>query len=367
MHKQAIFLLLILSLFTSHCASLQTWLQDGRQSGSDNFWVRVKIYEGKPQVIETKGNFLFRDYQGSEKKGRRSFVPSQTGDFSSDDNVFILGGKHYQGKLRIIAQGSSFVYVNYVQAFDYLVSVVGHEMGGSWPLAALKAQAVVARTYLINHLSPTQKYDVVSSTGHQVYGGSLTGDANLRRAVRETRGEIVTFDHKPAQVFYHANSGGITASAGEVWQNEHPYLVSRESPYAGEAPAYRWRYDISLYSLARLLNVQKLYRVVVKERSDSYRVKSVAYQSEKGWRQISGKELRKLLGYRNMRSTLFDVRINGSYLEIGGKGYGHGVGMGQWDAKVMAEKYNFDYRSIIYYFFPGTDVQTFMHRYPLPA
>lgn len=323
----------------------------------NQLFVRVKLYAGKAKAVYTKGSFVFTKYNAQVLRSKKKFVPNSSGYLESRDNTFKLNGKTYQGKLRIIRTEKAFVYINYVPLNKYLISVVGHEMSASWPIPALKAQAILARTYLLKRLSPQKSYDVVSSTSHQMYGGTLKNDSPVRAAVSQTKNKVLTYHYKLAQVFYHANSGGQTAASAEVWKSKLPYLKSKESPYAEESPSYRWRYDIPLSTFARKLGVKKIDHIEVTKRSDSQRAVTLVYNSNKGKRSISANNFRKLLGTTKVKSTLFDVRIRNNQLQVGGKGYGHGVGMGQWDAKIMAEKYGFNYRSILYYFFPGTKVK----------
>lgn len=319
--------------------------------------IRIKIYSGKAIPIYTNGRYTFTSEQYEITNGKNKFVPHQAGSFVSNNKSFQLNGKTYHGQLYIVRQKNIFIYVNHVPLDEYLISVVGHEMPPNWHISALKAQAVLARTYLLHRVSAHKPYDVVSSTAHQVYGGQVKNDAKVRLAVQQTNNQVLTFNFELAEVFYHSNSGGQTAASSEVWRMSRPYLISKESPYAQESPVYRWLYNIPLSSLAKKLRVQNIRKVAVSKRSESHRAATVKYLSEQGWQEISAKRFRSLLGNTKVRSTLFDVRINGNQLEIGGKGYGHGVGMGQWDANVMAEKHGYSYRSILYFFFPGTKIK----------
>jgi stage II sporulation protein D len=113
-------------------------------------------------------------------------------------------------------------------------------MPKEWPLEALKAQAVAARTYAVRGLVEGRSFDLYSDWRSQVYYGVDSEAPASTRAVRETRGQILTYDGKPAQVFYFSSSGGRTLSALDVFGTDVPYLVSVDDPWDEESPNHRW-------------------------------------------------------------------------------------------------------------------------------
>ena len=118
---------------------------------------------------------------------------------------------------------------------DYLCGVVAYEMSDSWPLEALKAQAVAARTYALKKkiASTTRDYDVVDTTGDQVFRGVDAAYANVARAVRATNGVVGTWNGGYADCFYTASNGGVVALPSDVWDGsgDYGYLERREDPY----------------------------------------------------------------------------------------------------------------------------------------
>ncbi len=150
------------------------------------------------------------------------------------------GGLSYRGELRVIVTAKRLQLVNVVPLESYLLGVVPGEMPRDWPLEALKAQAVAARTYAIGNLVKGRTYDLYSDWRSQVYYGVEREAPGTTQAVRDTKGKVVTFGGKVAQVFYFSSSGGRTASAADIYGSEVPYLISVDDPWDVASPHHRW-------------------------------------------------------------------------------------------------------------------------------
>ena len=151
-----------------------------------------------------------------------------------------VGDKTYRGVLRVAKDGAGLQLVNVVSLEAYLLGVVPGEMPKDWPLEALKAQAVAARTYTIRNLVAGKDFDLYSDARSQVYYGMESEAPGPTRAVRETRGQIVTYDGRPAQTFYFSSSGGRTISALDAFGSDVPYLVSVDDPWDTASPNHAW-------------------------------------------------------------------------------------------------------------------------------
>lgn len=149
-------------------------------------------------------------------------------------------GMSYRGELRVASTGKRVQLVNVVPLESYLLGVVPGEMPKDWPLEALKAQAVAARTYAIGNLLKGKPYDLYSDWRSQMYYGVEHEASLTTQAVRETKGKIVTYQGKVAQVFYFSSSGGRTANAVDVYGNDVPYLVSVDDPWDEASPYHAW-------------------------------------------------------------------------------------------------------------------------------
>jgi stage II sporulation protein D len=151
-----------------------------------------------------------------------------------------FSGKTYRGDIQVSKAGGRLQLVNVVGLEAYLLGVVPGEMPKDWPLEALKAQAVAARTYAIGHLLAGKSYDLTSDWRSQLYYGVGSEAPGTTQAVKETRGQIVTYDGKPAQALYFSSSGGRTISALDAFGADLPYLVAVDDPWDETSPNHVW-------------------------------------------------------------------------------------------------------------------------------
>ena len=149
-------------------------------------------------------------------------------------------GKEFRGDLRVAAVGGRVQLVNVVGLEAYLLGVVPGEMPKDWPLAALEAQAVAARTYAVGNIVRGRPFDLYSDWRSQVYYGVGSEAPGTTRAVRETRGQILTYDGAPAQTLYFSSSGGRTISSLDAFGLDLPYLVSVDDPWDAASPNHAW-------------------------------------------------------------------------------------------------------------------------------
>jgi len=319
--------------------------------------VRVKLYAGEAVTVKAD-DFTFRG-SGSSRRGRGSFTVTEEGMLQPSE-YFVLGGKRYHGALEIRRDGGGWLYINHVGMDEYLTSVVSHEMSPSWHSEALKAQAVVARTYLLTKMKERSKkpYDVDTTTNFQVYGGIKKDDGGARHAVAETHNEVLYHGGELAQTFFHSSCGGTLASAEEVWGRPVPYLNVQNSPYCTAAPVYKWQVTIPFQELSRRLAARSVRSVSVAERSESKRVKKLKVVTAAGTRMVRADKFRMALGALKVKSTFFGIAQKGNSIVLTGRGFGHGVGMCQWGAKLQADERGMNYRRILDHYFPGTSLRT---------
>src|SRR5215216_2269006 len=128
--------------------------------------------------------------------------------------------------------------VNHVALDQYLQGVVPDESPPSWPLEALKAQAVAARTYAVATMKPGASFDLYPDTRSQVYGGVAAEEPSTNQAVAETRGEVVTFEGRPVVTFFFSTSGGRTEDVENtpLGNQPQPWLKSVDDPYDVASP-----------------------------------------------------------------------------------------------------------------------------------
>ncbi len=234
---------------------------------------------------------------------------------------------------------------------EYVVGVLEGELPGEWPLEALKAQAVVSRTYALyqREKAGAAPYDVTSTTQDQVFRRSKKPSAELIQAVVDTRGEVLRFEANLIPAYFHSSCGGIGEKASLVWEGEFPAPLEQfhEDPYCEASPRTHWNYEATTEEIGGALQVL--------ERDEGGRINLLLIQSEQGDQEISGNRFREKLGYDKIRSTLFDIDAAEGRIRFEGKGSGHGVGLCQWGAKGMAEQ-GYGYREILEFYYPGAEL-----------
>ena len=265
-----------------------------------------------------------------------------------------------RGTIEVRRAGKGLLLVNELPLEDYVAGTVGREAYRRWHPEALKAHAVVTRTYALHERGrrPREPYHLRGDTGGQVYGGLDAESREVVDATRATRGEYLAFDGLPILAVYHSAAGGMTASAEEVWGRPVPYLVSVEVAHEDESPDTYWRAAFPGTTLGRALapvgvRVGPVREVRVAERSPSGRAFRVRIRGDSGETELPARELRRVLGEGVIRSTLFEVRDAPEGFVFVGSGHGHGVGMSQWGAQAMAMR-GARYREILAVFYPGT-------------
>jgi stage II sporulation protein D len=319
--------------------------------------VRVKLYAGEAVTIKTD-DYTFTSGK-INRSGRGSFTFTEEG-LLIPKNFFVLNARRYSGALEAKRIGGEWLYINHVPIDEYLTSVVSHEMSPNWHREALKAQAVVARTYLLTKMNERadKPYDVDTTTNYQVYGGIKKNDSNARAAVAETHNEVLLYEGRLAETFFHSSCGGILASAQEVWGKALPYLTVQNSSYCSASPVYKWQIKIPFSEIGRRLALRGVKNVIVAERTASKRVRSLKIISASGTKTVRADKFRVALGAMKVKSTFFGVARKGDGIILTGRGFGHGVGLCQWGAKIQADNHGMTYRHILEHYFPGTSLRT---------
>src|SRR3972149_6545848 len=253
-----------------------------------------------------------REGTGILVNGRRKTLPLR---LHPEGEFIYIGNRPYRGTVEIAAGKDGLLLINEVHLDSYIAGIINNEISSKWPEGVIKSQVVIARTYAIFSMrkKANSPYHLESSVMGQVYNGASGEDDIVRKAVRETAGEILLFDGEPALTVYHSNAGGMTEAAVDVWRGGDPYLVPVEGPFDGGAA--------------------------------------------RGELRLSAAERRKALGYSNLRSTFLEVSRREGLFVFRGKGSGHGVGLSQWGAKGMAEN-GYSYKEILEHFYPGTELTT---------
>ena len=279
----------------------------------------------------------------------------------TSDHPLRFNGREYPAVVELVRNGEGLAVVNDVPLEDYLVGVLRAETSEKWPLEALRAQAIAARTYAAYHrlLSASKPYHIVASTAHQQYFGRVPASSPIWGAVRETAGQVLRWEGDVFPAFYHTESGGYTEDPRTVFAARNmPGLKPVRCEFSAGSPHFYWSLDVRLAELSETLrrhdvSVGSVTSIEITERTPSLRASTVTVHGARGSARLLGNDFRRMLGYDRFKSTMFAVAINGDSAHFSGRGYGHGVGMCQWGAKGMAEA-GYTARQILEFYYPGT-------------
>jgi len=214
-----------------------------------------------------------------------------------------IGGSAYRGALEVVPTDESRGALNAVNALpvdQYVKGVVPNESPASWPLAALEAQAVAARSYALADQVGGNGFDLYADTRSQVYGGLESEVARSSRAADLTRGQVVMYGGKVAETFFSACSGGHTESVQNVFFGPPvPYLVGVPDPYDGACPLHSWKLSFSGREISAKLGAYlkgQLKRIVISQRGASPRIVWARLYGSGGVTKIRGDQLQAALG-----------------------------------------------------------------------
>ncbi len=265
-----------------------------------------------------------------------------------------------RGPLEIHPVPSGLAVINRINLETYVAGVVSGEVSPKWPLEALKAQAVAARTYVLYKQAENreQPFDVFASVQDQVYHGHAVRQDSVLQAITETKGQVVTYDRRPIYAAYSSTAAGPTEDALYVWALDLPYLKGVDCPFDNQAPRYDWRTTFTFDYLENQLRkegyeVGTVATLTPYTFTPSGRVDRVRLLHSRGEIILRGQDLRRIVGYSKIFSTNFSIKSVGAQVEVVGHGAGHAVGMCQWGMREMAEL-GYDYQSILRHYYPGT-------------
>jgi stage II sporulation protein D len=289
----------------------------------------------------------------------------------STPSGLISWGKHkYQGELQLLLNSNkeSCDLVNNISMEDYITTLLAKEMNGTWPVEALKAQAVAARTYAYDRLkrggglrieTDERLYHLESSEKDQVSGnyGDIT-DLTLK-AAKETSGEILIGPSgKISPAFFHSKCGGKTLRPDQVWGGVEEGYRSIDCPFCQKTGRKDWQHSLGGSKLTDMVDrvLKKYYGDVLQSRNlrlmpDRLENSDIRLYAGDRLHIIKKSFLRNLAGRESLPSNNFVIKSGPRAFEVAGSGYGHGVGMCQLGALELAKR-GYDYRQILSYYFP---------------
>ena len=337
------------------------------------------------EAIPAGSGVVLRPPGGRRVGDRRiSIRPREAGTFVR------TGTREYRGALTLVPDRTGLTVINQVELEEYLVGVVSAEMGGrpEGDRAAVRAQAVVARTYALRNRNRwrAQGFDYYATVADQVYHGVTVENPLAREAVESTRGLAVTWAGAPIDAFFFSTCGGRTELGTEVFRGAtRAYLRpvadvdASGTAYCAPSPRFRWQERWTGAELRRSLErglaevgsppgvrITRIRDIRIASRTASGRVGRLVISLPGGDVSVESPRVRQALlnpGGEILRSTLFSLQVTGGGGEVGGlvvngSGAGHGVGFCQWGA-IGRARAGHRYESIIEAYFPGTRLERF--------
>lgn len=241
---------------------------------------------------------------------------------------------------------------------DYIYGVVAAEMPASFHKEALKAQILATRTYTLNKLNKNKDYIFTSVDQAYVTDSELKEKWQdqyeyyktlLKELVKETKGEIITYNNKPIEAYYFSMSNGYTEDAIQVFGIQEEYLVSVKSELENESlNRFLVEQKMPYSEFANALGLNLPLQIGKIKKDESNRVETIAIND----RTYTGIEIRTKL---NLRSTDFEIDLEENEISITTKGYGHGVGLSQYGANELAKR-GYSYEEIIKYYYTNVEI-----------
>lgn len=378
----------------------------------DGFEIRdmfsnLSLYQSFEKTLQFKLNGTnFDIYDGNNSYLTSMAINKTMKILSPSGKAIKINNKRYRGYITFAFVDKQVAAINNLGLEEYLYGVVPREMPSTFAYEALKAQAVAARSYAVTSVlrNKDKDFDLYDTVTSQVYGGFDAERDNVRKAVDETRGQILISENNVVNATYSSSNGGITADANDVWGTKYKYLISKEDKYSIDEPNYNWSFEISVDNLLNGLkkqgiNVNNINQIYIKENNLSKRVKTIAIKDGSKEILIDNAKFKNAIGANNFKSSMYnldymnknaltktknddeDITViiengvaifidnsedtsvnnkeinlsNTDKIKISGHGWGHGVGLSQWGANNMA-KAGLKYDAILKFYYDGAEI-----------
>ncbi|MGQ9782718.1 MAG: SpoIID/LytB domain-containing protein [Armatimonadota bacterium] len=275
--------------------------------------------------------------------------------------------KSYRGVIEIKAKSHGLVLVNTVLIEDYLLGVVPAEMPPDYPMEALKAQAITARTYALVNLGKhsSEGFDLCDTTHCQKYDGVSAETERTTEAVRSTSNLVVVYNGRLATVMYTGDCGGATRDLSQIRPDVGlSYLRGVVEP--ADMPHSSWQFSVPLSVLrdklaeCGVITATEITGISISRTDKTGRVIDFEVTTDRGKKLVSGEKVRSALGARVMKSLLLTLEQSGDgIVTFKGKGTGHGVGLCQVGARWLASPpRSYTCRQILEHYFPGVQIES---------
>ncbi len=303
-------------------------------------------------------------YKDGISMGRINFNSDSVMISSGLEDV-VINGRTFRGEIKFIRnKAGRLSAINYVELEDYIRGILYHEVSHYWPMEALKAQAIVCRTYAVYQMqnSKTRDFDVTSDIYSQVYGGKTSERYRTSNAVLATSGKILTYRGKVFPAYFHSTCGGHTEDASVLWKIDIAPLKGVPCDFCAESPHFNWHYVLTREEIRDKLtkggfDIKDIKDITIDDRDSSGRVTDLKITSDKKELKVSAKDFRNIVGPNIIRSTNFAISLVHNDAVFEGLGWGHGVGLCQWGAYFMAKRGD-SAAEILEYYYPEAKIET---------
>ncbi|HVP68575.1 MAG TPA: SpoIID/LytB domain-containing protein [Anaeromyxobacteraceae bacterium] len=269
-------------------------------------------------------------------------------------------GRDLSGEVEVRRALGGLEVIDVLPLEEYVAAVTGAEMPPSFPPEALKAQAVAARTFAMARKIEARElgldYDLGATVLDQVYPGAGGVDPRARTAAAATSGEVLVYEHRPIEAYFHSACGGATESGADALGRELPYLTSVHCGRCQDAPRYRWKLVLPAAEMGRLAGLSRPATAArVAGRTPTGRVSQVEVRAGDERAVIEGAEFRRRAGFDRLPSLAFAIQVGPRGFVLEGRGSGHGAGLCQWGAAGRARAGE-GYREILRRYYPGAEL-----------
>lgn len=369
--------LLLLTTFSSHLIASEPEIKVriGRSlhqislSGSD---IKQEIRGNIPKKVFPGRKSISFNCDPILKKLKRH-KPLMLTSLASETGLIKWNKTGYVGKLSIVTSinRTGCDLINQIPLEIYISSLLSKEMSPVWPLEALKAQAVAARSYAYHKMVTKQVsknngfnvfYDLENSEKHQVNGSFFDTTASTTMASKQTKGEVLVIGASElTPIFFHSKCGGKTLRPDQVWSNYVKGYQSVDCPFCHKHGKKNWSHTVKKSKFKNMVNKTLIkyhkeslqsnklsqFRMTTDSKSRAY----IRVYDDERQLQVKKSRLRSLLGREKAASNYFQISDKGDSVKLEGKGFGHGVGLCQYGAFELAKR-GYTYKQILSHYFP---------------
>lgn len=278
----------------------------------------------------------------------------------TNNTGFYYKNEFIGNSLELVKKSNYLYLVSLIPLNQYLAGVLKAEMGISFPQEALKAQAIISRTYVLEKIESNPDFIFSNSTQHQVYSQDSTN--YFLRFVDSTNNLVIKYKNKLIKPFFCASNGGITTTPELIWKSNNifPYYKVKIDNFSKNIP--EWELTIGRFFIRSIFekngyniggNGIYVSNIKIENRFQDKRVNNIIFLFSNGKSlKLNGEKFRLLFDPTKIKSTLFTVSFKDNNYIFKGYGYGHGIGFSQLGAKKMAES-GFNYKKIIKFYYEG--------------